>query len=43
MKRRIIQASLALATLTASAAVWASTACCGDLQCCLERVLGCCF
>ncbi len=42
MKRRLMLASIAITALTASAAVWATTGCCGDLQCCLA-MLACCF
>lgn len=42
MKRRLVQAAVVVATLSASASVWASTMCCGDLQCCLA-MLACCF
>jgi len=33
----------AFALLSGSAVAWASTQCCGDLHCCLERLAACCF
>lgn len=33
----------AIGLFTASAAALASNSCCGDLACCLQHVLACCF
>lgn len=43
MKSRLIKISAGLSLLTASAMAFASQHCCGDLACCVERLLACCL
>lgn len=42
MKSKILKATAVASLLGASAAAWASTSCCGSLECCLQ-MLACCF
>jgi hypothetical protein len=42
MKSKLLKTAAALGLLTATAAAYAASGCCGDLACCLEALLACC-
>ena len=41
MKSKLIKIGAALALTAGSAAAFASQACCGDIACCIQRLLCC--
>jgi hypothetical protein len=43
MKSKLFKSAAALALLTATAAAYAAGSCCGDLACCIDALLDCCF
>lgn len=42
MKSQLIRACVATCLLSASAVALAAQGCCGDLACCVQRLLACC-
>jgi len=43
MKSKLIKITAGLSLLGVSAAAFAATGCCGELACCLQQWMACCF
>lgn|GEM_PF-2107932 len=43
MTSRFTKITVALALFSASATALASSVCCGDIACCLQQMMDCCF
>lgn len=43
MKSKLIKFAAAFGLLSASAVAFASQGCCGDLACCVQRLMACCL
>ena len=43
MKSKLIKLAAAAGLLTASAVAFAAQGCCGDLACCVQKLMACCL